>query len=117
MTLTRNQVSKLEVSLGRKSNVGRGALVGAGVGLAVGAIAGGIIGASWPDAPEPAWLTGAAALGAIGLGAGVGTGALIGAISRAERWEELPISRVMSASAGHAGNLGIFVSLNLASDW
>ena len=103
-------VNRLEVVRGRKSN----ADTGAGIGLAVGFVAGAVFGyASSEECKSFCMLDigreEAAVMGAamFGLG-GFVFGALIGASSQTDRWEEVPLDR-LRASLGpqRDGRLGV----------
>ena len=84
-------LSKLEISEGLKSNAGKGALIGGGIGLVVGG-AMSIIAGSTVDTEVTSTdyliFTGFVTVG------GVGIGALVGALIKSERWEELPLDRL-----------------------
>lgn len=98
MDLSLENVTRLEVSQGRKSGIGRGILLGGGLGLATGATAGAILGFGLSSYPEyrnsEAPVRGALVLGGIGLAAGVGIGAIIGAMSKVESWHGLSLDRL-----------------------
>jgi hypothetical protein len=84
-------VTRFERSRGRRSNTGRGALIGGlsfgAAGLILGVAASGESSGWGPDIG-----TEAVALGTLIMGAaGAGLGALIGAASKGERWEPLAI--------------------------
>ena len=84
-------LSRLEISKGLRSNAGKGALIGGGIGLLVG---GGmsIIAGSTVDT-EVTSTDYLAFTGLVTLG-GAGLGALIGALTKSERWEEFPLDRL-----------------------
>jgi hypothetical protein len=84
-------VTRLERSTGRRSNTGRGAmiggLIGAGFGLFLG-IAASTDNSGW-------WEVGAgevAAVTAIVGAGGAGVGALVGSLSKRDRWEPVPLT-------------------------
>ena len=90
-------VKRLEVVRGRKSN----AAMGAGIGLVVGFVAGAVFGYAsyeecegWcmfaPAGPEETAMFGAALFGF----GGIVVGALIGASSKTDRWQEVPLDRL-----------------------
>lgn len=81
-------LSRLEVSTGFRSNAGKGALIGGGIGLLVGGgmsiIAGSTVDTEVTSSDYVAF-TGLVTLG------GAGLGALIGSLSKSERWKEYPV--------------------------
>jgi hypothetical protein len=94
MAIPKATIEKLEISTGQHGNAGRGALIGLGVG----AIGGGIVGAAdashcnnsqsfclFSSGGEMAIV--ATVFGAIGTV----LGAVVGAISRSDRWETTPV--------------------------
>lgn len=91
--LARGDIHRMQVSHGRKSGAGRGALVGAGVGLGMGLLLfTGAMTSSECDGEEGLC---AAAAGVVGAGlaaTGAGLGALIGTASSRERWESVPVT-------------------------
>ena len=94
----RNELHRLEVSVGRKSNAGRGALIGGGilgglgVVLGVACVAdtdeGDFIGCEGSDVPL---------FGLAGAATGAAVGGLIGALSHREKWEAVEIPRSTAA--------------------
>jgi len=80
ITVPRTAVTKWEVSQGRQSHAGRGALWG----LLAGAAAGVALAAA--DDADGGWY---AVAGAFCGGAGAGVGALVGSLHKTERWEEV----------------------------
>ena len=95
MTISLTDVTRLEVSQGQKSRVGRGALIGLGVGAGVGAVLGFVLGSeacidSGSTCPGFGALVVGGGLGILGAGVGAGIGALI----KSERWEEVPLDRL-----------------------
>ena len=84
VSLSRSGITMIEISRGRRSQAGRGLLLGAVLGLAVVALKD--VGCNGPDCnndTSAAFIGGAVAGGAL-VGAGVG------ALMRSERWESLP---------------------------
>ena len=97
-------ISRLQVSRGRHSTWGKGLLFGAGVGAVAGAIVGLASGNSEGLFNSPSF---DAALGVIVFaptGAVIGT--VVGAMTRTERWETVPIplGAGRSSAAGTAGS-------------
>lgn len=95
LTVPLASVSVLEVHRGRKSRVGRGALIG----LAVGAGGGAIIGAlATSDSclfdPDPCPAAGAGAGALFFVLPGTVIGAIIGALTRTDRWETVPLDQI-----------------------
>jgi hypothetical protein len=88
-------VARLERSTGRRSNTGRGAMIGGLIGAGFGLFVG--VGASTDNSgfldvgvEEIAALTG------IFGAAGAGVGALIGSLSTRDRWEPVPLTRTIT---------------------
>jgi hypothetical protein len=97
-------VARLERSTGRRSNTGRGAmiggLIGAGFGLFLG-IAASTDNSGW-------WEVGAddiAAVTAIVGAGGAGVGALIGSLSKRDRWEPVPLTPRVAGKPRPTGNI------------
>lgn len=104
-------LSRLEISKGLRSNAGKGALIGGGIGLLVG---GGmsIIAGSTVDTEVTSTdylvFTGLVTLG------GAGLGALIGALTKSERWEEYPLDSLrLGIAPGGDGSLQLTAVLHL----
>ncbi len=100
-------VSVLEVHRGRKSRVGRGALIGLGVGVAVGGVSG--FGLCEMDETKSGCefhehILGSLAIGAYGGVLGAGIGALIGLVARTDRWETVPLERIRVGLTPHGGH-------------
>ncbi len=112
-------VTRLDVSRGRKTNTGEGAVIG----LLVGGVVGAVIGyASYEECkpqgkffsciadlgPEYAALGGAVVIGLVG---GV-VGALIGASSRTDRWRAVPLNQLrVSLGPQRDGRYGLGASV------
>jgi hypothetical protein len=103
----RGELSRLDLSIGRRHRVGRaivrGALVGTGIGLVLGAIASG----ENSGYGSPCEGAGCVALGGAG-GAmwGVMIGALVGGLSGSEAWQPLggtPVRPRIDAASGRVG--------------
>ena len=95
MTISLTDVTRLEVSQGRKSNalkgLGIGALIGAPIGAVLGVLASEGSGENLCTGTTVACAAvGAAAVGVAGALVGLGVGALI----KSERWEEVPLDRL-----------------------
>ena len=90
------QVTTLELSRGRKSNAGKGALIGGLVGAAAGATYGLVL---CEGDCEAGSFAAAAFVGLVGAGAGALIGLVIGSVVSGEHWEEVPLVPV------HAGYL------------
>jgi hypothetical protein len=95
IALPLTSVDRLERSIGRRSNTGRGAmiggLIGAGFGLFLG-VAASTDNSGW-------WEVGvddiAVATAIVGAG-GAGVGALIGSLSKRDRWEPVPLRKTVT---------------------
>ena len=84
-----SQIERLEVSQGKKSNAGTGALVGGLIGTVAGVVVG-LVFSQGSDAPEGLPVT----IGAAGAGGGVLIGTLAGAMDQSDRWVEVPLARL-----------------------
>jgi hypothetical protein len=90
-------ITKLEVRRGQKSNAGKGALIGLGVGVVVG----GVLGFNLCEMDETKsgceiheHIFGSLMSGAFFGLLGGGIGALIGAASKTDRWETVPLNNI-----------------------
>ncbi len=92
--ILRTAVTRLDISVGHMRHTGRGAARGFLFGGAVGALAGVIIGSSFECGTGDCGKEGAIAFGAIGAGTGLLIGALVGAITTSDRWQEVPVDRL-----------------------
>lgn len=120
LSLSIGSLTKLEVSRGKKSNVLKGALGGFAVGVPAGAVIG-LLGTTKDSPPgsteakfcDEGTLTCMAlwgvAFGAVGGLVGLG----IGAISRTDRWEEVPLERLHVGIASQ-GSRGLAISVRFA---
>lgn len=112
LTVPLNAISTLEVSHGRHSHAGRGALIG---GSTLGLTCFGVFG-MMASAPEGDFMRlgggwrDALLLTAAGTAVGVGVGALIGSLSDSERWENMPTSSIRVAPVS-LNRIGFGVSL------
>jgi hypothetical protein len=88
-----SQIERVEVSQGKKSNAGRGAIAGFLVGAAAGAGFGISACSGGGGCADVGTGTVALFTGAIGAGGGTLLGALIGLGSKSERWEEVSRER------------------------
>ena len=86
-----SSLSRLEISKGLRSNTGKGALIGGGIGLVVGGAMSINAGANVDKNVTTAEYLAFTGLVAVG---GAGIGALVGALIKSERWEELPLDRL-----------------------
>ena len=84
-----SQIERLEVSQGKKSNAGTGALVGGLIGTVVGAVVGLVIRQGADVQADLPVIT-----GAIGAGGGVLLGTIVGATNQSDRWVEVPLARL-----------------------
>ena len=106
-------VTSLEVSRGRMSRTGSGALVG----FAVGAVYGAMQGGSWAqgcDEPHFWPCSDPAAMAVLGVffgGIGMGMGAMIGGFIRTDRWEEVPLDRVRVSFAPRRDGFAVGLSV------
>jgi hypothetical protein len=102
-------ISQVEVSRGERRHVG----AGIGLGLLIGAGAGALLVAS--DCEDSYGACGPFTLigGAIGGGAGMVVGGVIGALRRTERWEVVPPSRWHVSARPSRGGSTFVLSLRL----
>ncbi len=100
-----DSLTALDVSRGRKSNVGKGAAFGFLAGASLGALAGLTMDQSGPEVTAGQWaLMGAGVGGLVGLVVGLGVSPLI----KTERWEEVPLDRLrVSVAPQRDRRLGI----------
>jgi hypothetical protein len=92
-TIPASEVRRLEVSVGRHSRAGHGAIIGSAVGGALGLLA---VASSGGDYY---YTDGEKAAGVVGLTAmGAGVGALIGGLTHSERWQEVNVMRSSGVS-------------------
>ncbi len=108
-------VTRFEVHRGRKSTVGRGALIGAAVGAGSGAVLGAI--AFSEDCimdPDPCPAAGAL-MGAITFGLpGLLVGTIVGALTKTDRWEAVPLGRIrVTFTPVRNGRLAILASVRV----
>jgi hypothetical protein len=89
----RAAVTRLDISTGRKSNAGTGALTGSLLGAGLGAFA---LGTSAVCRDEGVGTTCAVVGGAAGGVAGLLIGAIIGAASKSDRWQAVPLDAPVS---------------------
>ncbi len=107
-----SSIARLQVSSGRHSRWLTGLLVGLGAGAASGAI----IGVATGDGDDPLLGPGHYALMGAVVCAPVGgiVGVVIGALTKTERWQTVPLDRVgLSIAPGPDGRLNIGVRLTL----
>ncbi|MDH3457542.1 MAG: hypothetical protein OER90_11955 [Gemmatimonadota bacterium] len=107
-----SSVSRLEVSRGRKSNAVKGLAIGSVAGVVVGAVLG-VVASTGSGETLCYWGTvecgasGAAAFGVFGGLVGLG----IGALSKTERWEEVPLDRLRVSIVPQRDGFGIGASI------
>lgn len=112
ITLALNAISTLEISNGRHSRAGKGALIG---GVSLGILSLTTFG-MMAAAPEGDWMRleggwrDALLLSAAGTAAGAGAGAIIGSMFHSEDWQEVPLGGVRVAPVS-LGRFGVTVSL------
>ncbi len=100
-------VKRVEVSRGKKSNAGKGALRGGLVGASIGVVLSvAFLGSGGSDKEELS----AASFAVLG-GVGVLTGAAIGAGSSSDRWEGVPLDQLRVDMVPRTGGLAIRLSL------
>ena len=95
VALAHASFQKVEMSRGRYSNAGNGALIGLGLGGGTGLLLG--VAAVASCGPEEWICPGPAAVPVMAIlfgGLGAGLGALLGSGSSGERWDEVPRARV-----------------------
>ncbi|UCF21029.1 MAG: hypothetical protein JSU87_06470 [Gemmatimonadota bacterium] len=108
-------LTALEISRGKKSNVGKGALTGGLIGAGIGLVIG--IGAASEDGGFIEFGPEVVPAAAVTVGAcGAGIGALIGLLSPGERWEEVPLDQLRVGPSPVAAD-GVAVSLSLQTLW
>jgi hypothetical protein len=108
-------VSQIEIPAGRRSNWDKGARTGAIMGGAVGLLLGGLYAACddgfvCPQTPGQKVGGALAVTGTFGLGGGI-VGALIGAMSTRERWQEVPMGGARIAIAPWTGGIAVTGSI------
>lgn len=105
VTVATSSVSAAYVSLGRHSNAGTGALIGLVTGGLLG-VAAGSCGDRW-GCPGPA-------AGGLSLGlAAAGLGAIIGAVTNGERWDQVSPPRMQVSVTAPGRGLGVGVSIRM----
>ena len=104
-------IARLEISRGQKSRVAAGVGYGALAGFGTGAIVGVVL--CRPGCGDETDLTPLVALvtGGIGAGAGALIGGLIGANSRSDRWERVPLDRPRVALTPTRDGIALVVSV------
>jgi hypothetical protein len=100
----RGELLRMDVSQGRKSNAGRGALIGSGAGLVAGLIWYATIDCTSDNPFDYACPVVATEIALIATASGAATGAIIGAFSHRERWKGVKLGpQVSAALQGHRG--------------
>lgn len=102
------RVTRIEMVVGTRANTAKGALVGFVTGALTGAAAGLVSGSEESGPISPAF--GALLAGAVGGGAGLVVGGIIGTTQRRERWVEVQLGPRPVALVPHG--LGLGVSIN-----
>jgi hypothetical protein len=104
VTASRDSITGVDVSLGKKSAAGKGALIGLGVGAATGVIFGvaasGSDNDSWIDFSSGAWAGG---FGLFGGALGLLVGAIVGSAHHSDRWQPAVLPTVNVQSVGDEG--------------
>lgn len=116
--IPRSQISKLEVSLGKRSNMGKGAWIGAIAGFVAGFGTTALLcgGSKCDDqgSPDDADLQYALIGGALLAPLGAGIGAGIGAANKTDRWEDVTAQRPpVAMGVGRDGSVLLALSLKL----
>jgi hypothetical protein len=93
-------VRKIELTMGKRSNVVRGAIIGASIGVALGVTA---VVALCDDND---CINEGGAIAVLGLGGGA-LGAIVGAPIRTERWQSVPLDGVRSRVDGPRSQLAV----------
>jgi hypothetical protein len=103
-------VSRLEVSRGRKSNVLKGMGIGMLIGAGVGVIGGAAVDCYDLADFDQSFCTGVGAAG--GALFGLLVGAIAGAASSGDRWEEVPLDRLrLQVAQQHDGRFKLGLSV------
>ena len=106
LVIAQSRLTAVEVSTGRHSNAGTGALIGL--------VGGGLLGAAAGASCEDEWLCPGPAAGAASVGLlGAALGGLIGAFSHSETWQPVDQRRVRVSVVAPArgGGLGVGVAV------
>lgn len=112
-------VESVELSAGRRRNVGKGAWMGGAIGFGVGALLGAAGGAADDECGEGEFFfcddvtaaEGAGILGAVGAAAGALVGVAVGALTKSERWDEVPAERW---SVSHDARSGVSLAVRFS---
>jgi hypothetical protein len=117
MRLPPGVVTRLDISGGRKSSLGKGALYGLVGGAAVGGVLG-YVSCNASTSPASCFESqeGAGIAVVYGIAGGAAVGALlgmgIGALIESERWEEVPLDRVRLTLGPRDGGVGLGTRLS-----
>lgn len=105
-------ITQLEISRGRRSKAGRGALIGAGGGAVAGGIVGYLVGNLCYSNPSGSGCrAGVTALGAgVGSAVGAGIGALIGRSATSDRWEVLLLDQLRLSTVPLESRVAVILS-------
>lgn len=111
-------VETVELSAGRRRNAGKGAWMGGVIGFGAGALLGAALGGADDECREGEFIfcddlsagEGAGILGPAGAAAGALVGVAIGALTKSERWDEVPPGRW---SVSHDAQSGFSLAVRL----
>jgi len=107
-----DSVRRLDVSRGRGSHVGSGALAGLLLGIPTGAIVGAVLGSQLMVGEGGGGADVGAAVGAALVGAsGLVIGTVVGALTKTERWEEVPLDRLRVSFAPRREGVALGLSI------
>ena len=114
LRLPRAAITQLDVSMGKRSRIGRGALIGLFAGAAVGAGVGAAVGGGQNgDGGSYAGL-GALVFGGIGAAGGLVVGTVIGAATTTDQWRRVLSDGVrVGLAVTPDGRLGLITSISL----
>jgi hypothetical protein len=109
--VSRSALTRVEVSRGWRRRTRQGAYAGFGVGLLAGTVAG--VSFYYAGDGFTSAVQGAAACGGLGAGTGALVGAGLGALSKRDVWEDVPLDGPkVSVTASPGGGLGLRVHLS-----
>ncbi len=112
--IPRDSITKLEVSRGKRSNITAGILVGTGAGLLLGA-AFAVLAVDAGGSSEISNQEAAAIFAALGGSAGLLIGTIVGASTKTERWQEIPLDRLrVTVGPQPHGRFGVKIDVRLS---